>query len=157
MVSCPPSFSFRLSPPRLSLLALAYDQHVQAAMKFVIPVDVVDYNGQKYQAAMGPFEHSPEREFALTVNKKAIDDCSSLDQLKPVARNLLEGWSSMHTAIQGLMLENIQLRQALAKKNLDLDAAEELMTEASREMERMTRKYAKQSTRAKWSLWPWQS
>lgn len=126
-------------------------------MKFVIPVDVVDYNGRKYQAAMGPFEHSPEREFALTVNRKAIDDCGNLDQLKPVARNLLEGWSSMHTAIQGLMLENIQLRQALAKKDLDLEAADELIMEASREMERMTRKYAKQSTRARWSLWPWHS
>ena len=63
---------------------------------------------------MGPFDRSTEREFALTVNRRAIDDCSNLEQLKPVAKNLLEGWSSMQTAFQSLMLENIQLRQARA-------------------------------------------
>jgi hypothetical protein len=37
-------------------------------------------------ATMGPFEHSTEREFALTVNRKAIDDCTSLTQLKPSSK-----------------------------------------------------------------------
>ncbi|MGV2333166.1 MAG UNVERIFIED_CONTAM: hypothetical protein LVR18_03215 [Planctomycetaceae bacterium] len=120
-------------------------------MKFMIPVDVVGYNGQKYHAAMGPFEHSPEREFALTVNKKAIEECSDLRQLKPVAQNLLEGWSSMHTALQSMMLENMQLRQALAKKDLDLKAADQLMNEAAEIVQRC----AKQSQRARPRLWPW--
>ena len=109
------------------------------------------YNGQIKRGIMGPFEHSAEREFALTVNKRAIDECSSLDQLKPVAKNLLEGWSTMNTALQSMMLENIQLRQALAKKELDLRAADELMNEAAE----IVQQYAKQSKKARPSLWPW--
>ena len=109
------------------------------------------YNGQIKRGIMGPFEHSAEREFALTVNKRAIDECSSLDQLKPVAKNLLEGWSTMNTALQSMMLENIQLRQALAKKELDLRAADELMNEAAE----IVQQCAKQSKKAKPSLWPW--
>jgi hypothetical protein len=54
--------------------------------EYGIPVQF-DYNGQKRMAMMGPFQHSTEREFALTVNRKAIDDCSDLDQLKPVTKN----------------------------------------------------------------------
>ena len=109
------------------------------------------YNGQIKRGIMGPFEHSAEREFALTVNKRAIDECSSLDQLKPVAKNLLEGWSTMNTALQSMMLENIQLRQALAKKELDLRAADELMNEAAE----IVQQCAKQSKKARPSLWPW--
>lgn len=109
------------------------------------------YNGQVVHGIMGPFEHSAEREFALTVNRRAIDECSSLDQLKPVAKNLLEGWSTMNTALQSMMLENIQLRQALAKKELDLRAADELMNEAAE----IVQQCAKQSKKAKPSLWPW--
>jgi len=109
------------------------------------------YNGQIKRGIMGPFEHSAEREFALTVNKRAIEECSSLDQLKPVAKNLLEGWSTMNTALQSMMLENIQLRQALAKKELDLRAADELMNEAAE----IVQQCAKQSKKAKPSLWPW--
>ncbi len=109
------------------------------------------YNGQIKRGIMGPFDHSAEREFALTVNKRAIDECSSLDQLKPVARNLLEGWSAMNTALQSMMLENIQLRQALAKKELDLRAADELMNEAAE----IVQQCAKQSKKARPSLWPW--
>ncbi len=109
------------------------------------------YNGQIKRGIMGPFEHSAERQFALTVNKRAIDECSSLDQLKPVAKNLLEGWSTMNTALQSMMLENIQLRQALAKKELDLRAADELMSEAAE----IVQQYAKQSKKARPSLWPW--
>lgn len=126
-------------------------------MKFMIPVGVVGYDGQKYSAAMGPFEHSPEREFALTVNKKAIEECGDLRQLKTVAQNLLEGWSSMHTALQSMMLENIQLRQAIAKKEVDLKAAEELLNHAAELIEAMPngRKRAEQSSQARWRLWPW--
>jgi len=119
-------------------------------MGFCIPVEMV-YNGQIKRGIMGPFEHSAEREFALTVNKRAIDECSSLDQLKPVAKNLLEGWSTMNTALQSMMLENIQLRQALAKKELDLRAADELMNEAAE----IVQQCAKQSKKARPSLWPW--
>lgn len=119
-------------------------------MNFCIPVEMV-YNGQIKRGIMGPFEHSAEREFALTVNKRAIEECSSLDQLKPVAKNLLEGWSTMNTALQSMMLENIQLRQALAKKELDLRAADELMNEAAE----IVQQCAKQSKKAKPSLWPW--
>ena len=119
-------------------------------MGFCIPVEMV-YNGQIKRGIMGPFQHSAEREFALTVNKRAIEECSSLDQLKPVAKNLLEGWSTMHTALQSMMLENIQLRQALAKKELDLRAADELMNEAAE----IVQQCAKQPKKAKQSLWPW--
>ena len=119
-------------------------------MSFCIPVEMV-YNGQINRGIMGPFEHSAERQFALTVNKRAIDECSSLDQLKPVAKNLLEGWSTMNTALQSMILENIQLRQALAKKELDLRAADELMNEAAE----IVQQYAKQSKKARPSLWPW--
>jgi hypothetical protein len=117
---------------------------------FSIPVEMV-YNGQIVRAIMGPFEHSAEREFSMMVNKRAIDECSSLDQLKPVAKNLLEGWSTMNTALQSMMLENIQLRQALAKKELDLQAADELMNEAAQIVQRCEQR----SKRAKQSLWPW--
>ena len=119
-------------------------------MQFCIPVSV-SYNGENLIGAMGPFEHSAEREFALTVNRHAIDNCTDLNTLKPVAKNLLEGWSSMQTALQSLMLENIQLRQALAKRDCDLKAAEEILNEAADTVEQ----YARQSQRAKRSLWPW--
>jgi hypothetical protein len=49
------------------------------------------------------------------------------------------------------MLENMQLRQALAKKELDLQAADELMTEAAE----IVQQYAQQSPRARRRLWPW--
>lgn len=119
-------------------------------MTFSIPVEMV-YNGQIMRGIMGPFEHSAEREFAMTVNKRAIDECSSLDQLKGVSKNLLEGWSTMNTALQGMMLENIQLRQALAKRDIDLKAAEEMLNEAAE----IAQQCAKQSQKSKPSLWPW--
>ena len=100
---------------------------------------------------MGPFEHSTEREFALAVNRRAIEDCTSLEQLKPVAKNLLEGWSSLQTAFQGVMLENIQLRQALAMRDSSLEAADVLLSEAGEALKR----YEKQSKQAKPRLWPW--
>lgn len=142
---------------------------MEGLMQFVIPVEMVGYNGERYRAAMGPFEHSPEREFSLTVNKKAIQDCSSLEQLKPVATNLLVGWSSMQTAVQSLMLENIQLRQALDKRTIDLQAAEEIINEAveiiqqnqNQTTSQKQRSHSsvpeqnQQSPRARRSLWPW--
>jgi hypothetical protein len=99
---------------------------------------------------MGPFEHSTEREFALTVNRKAIDDCTSLTQLKPVAKNLLEGWSSMQTAFQSLMLENIQLRQALDTRDSSLRVADEMLNEAVVAMQQ----YEQQLKRANKRPWP---
>ena len=125
-------------------------------MSFVIPAQFA-YNGKNYAVHMGPFNHSTEREFALTVNRRAIDDCGSLEQLKPVAKNLLEGWSSLQTAFQNLMLENIQLRQALDKRNLDLQAAEDIMNEASAMLEAIQtrRERGQQSWQAIRNLLPW--
>lgn len=122
----------------------------KAIMAFSIPLQF-SYNGKNHMAIMGPFQHSAEREFALTVNRRAIDDCDDLKTLKPVAKNLLEGWSTMHTALQSTMLENIQLRQALAKRDCDLQAAEELLKEAAGIVEQCDQ----QSNRAKRFPWPW--
>ena len=99
---------------------------------------------------MGPFDRSTERDFALTVNRRAIDDCSNVEQLKPVAKNLLEGWSSLQTAFQSLMLENIQLRQALAMRDDSLRAADEMLNEAVVEMQRYEQKLKSASKRP----WP---
>jgi transcriptional regulator NrdR family protein len=125
-------------------------------MPFTIPVEFVGYDGRKRISAM-TFNHSAEREFALTVNRRAIDECTSLEQLKPVAKNLLEGWSSLQTAFQSLMLENIQLRQALDKRNVDLQAAEEIVNEASAMLEAMQKRSVRgqQSWQAIRSLLPW--
>jgi hypothetical protein len=118
-------------------------------MSFTIPVEFVGYDGKKRVATMA-FEHSTEREFALTVNRKAIDDCTSLTQLKPVAKNLLEGWASMQTAFQSLMLENLQLRQALSMRDDSLRAADEMLSEAVVAMQ----KYEQQLKRANKRPWP---
>lgn len=120
-------------------------------MGFIIPVELRDYNGRSTNAAMGPFEHSPEREFALTVNRRAIDECTSLEQLKPVTKNLLEGWSSMNTAMQKMILENIQLRQALSMREMDLKAAEDMLNEAAG----IVQKCSQKSNHARRRLWPW--
>jgi hypothetical protein len=117
--------------------------------QYGIPVEF-DYNGRKHMRTMGPFQHSTEREFALTVNRKAIDDCSSLEQLKPVAKNLLEGWSSMQTAFQSLMLENMQLRQALDVRDSSLVAADALLTQAGAAIQQ----YEQQLKRANKRPWP---
>lgn len=119
-------------------------------MQFGIPVEMV-YNGKTRITVMGPFEHSPQREFALTVNKRAIADCTDMKQLKEVANNLLIGWSSMQTAVQSLMLENLQLRQALDKRDVDLEAANALLQEASTLMDQ----YDAQLAKAKKGLWSW--
>jgi hypothetical protein len=118
-------------------------------MEFCIPVELV-YNGRNRIAMMGPFEHSAEREFSLTVSKKAIAECDDKAKLREVALNLLSGWSSMQTAVQSLMLENINLRQAMAKQEIDLEAADAIIKEAVELAE-----CAQKSGRAKRSLWPW--
>ena len=119
--------------------------------RFSIPVQFT-YNGRNRFATMGPFKHSTEREFALTVNRKAIDDCSSLETLKPVTKNLLEGWSSLQTAFQSLMIENIELRQAMAKQQGDLEAAEEIINQASELIDSL--RCEQQSNGTKRRLWP---
>jgi len=75
-----------------------------------------------------------------------------MESLKTVAKNLLEGWSSMQTAVQSLMLENIQLRQAMAKQQVDLEAAEQLIYGASELIDDL--RDGKQSRKARRSLWP---
>lgn len=128
-------------------------------MQFMLPVTLHDYNGKSFNAEMGPFEHSAEREFALTVNKKAIQDCDDIKSLKEVAVNLLVGWSGMQTASQALILENIQLRQALAQRDVDLEAADAIVAEAAEMVEKryeeIDEQYEKKSWRAMWGLWPW--
>lgn len=119
-------------------------------MKFGIPVERV-YNGKTRITIMGPFEHSPQREFALTVNKRAIAECTDMKQLKEVAGNLLVGWASMQTAVQSMMLENLKLRQALDKRDLDLEAANALLIEASTLIDQ----YTQQLSQAKKGLWSW--
>jgi hypothetical protein len=59
--------------------------------------------------------------------------------------------------LQSLMLENIQLRQALDKRDSDLRAAEDIVNEASVMIDAMRKgtALAEQSTRARRSLWPW--
>ena len=118
-------------------------------MEFCVPVELV-YNGKSSLAMMGPFEHSAEREFSLTVNRKAIAECHDNAKLREVAQNLLTGWSSMQTAVQSLMLENIKLRQAMAKQDTDLEAADAIIHEAMELAER-----AQRSAKAKRRLWPW--
>lgn len=127
-------------------------------MSFNIPVQMTGYDGKKYMTVMGPFEHSTEREFAMMVNKRAIDDCQSVDQLRPVAKNLLEGWSLMNTALQRMMLENIQLRQAIDQRDADLEAAEELISDSIEAIEEIKKiSYEQQSKKTKSSLWPWKT
>jgi hypothetical protein len=117
-------------------------------MKFSLPVEL-DYGNRRYMAAM-TFEHSMQREFALTVSKKALQECNDKEKLREVALNLLEGWAMMNTAVQGLMKENIELRQAMALRDSSLEAADALLTEAGEAL----KKYERQSSRAKWRLWP---
>lgn len=118
-------------------------------MQFCLPVELV-LNNRRRTAVMGPFQHSPEREFAMTVNRRAIDDCNDLASLKTVTKNLLEGWSMMNTALQRLMLENIELRQAIDLRDSSLAAADAMISEAAESL----KKYEQQSTPAKKGLWP---
>lgn len=119
---------------------------------------ILDYDGEKRLANMGPFERSMEREFSLAVNKKAIEDCTSIDQLKQVATNLLVGWSNMQGAMGEMIKENILLRQTLQKGALDLEAAEELLMHASKLLDEKNADPSNttaQSSQSKRHLWQW--
>lgn len=126
-------------------------------MKYSLPV-ILDYDGRKRIANMGPFERSMEREFSLAVNKKAIDECTDLKQLKEVATNLLVGWSNMQGAVGELIKENMNLRHAIGLRDTDLQAAEELMNHAASLLEKQAADQASKpsrSSQSKWRLWPW--
>ena len=118
-------------------------------MSFSIPVELT-FDDRRVRALMGPFQHSPEREFSMAVNRRALKECRDIEQLRGVAGNLLEGWAAMNTALQSMMKENIELRQALAVRDSSLEAADALLSEAAR----LVDKYEKQSKQAKWRLWP---
>ena len=120
-------------------------------MEYSIPV-IVNYDGEKYLFDMGPFERSLEREFALSIQQKAIKDCRSTEQLRDVSLSLLEGWSNMQEALQKLVMENIELRQAMTLQDSELKVAEELMTEAAKTIEMQQKQ---QSSQSKSGPWPW--
>ena len=119
-------------------------------MKFAVPVQL-EWEGKPCTAVMGPFSHSMEREFALTTSRNALKECNDPAKLKEVASNLLEGWAMMNTALQSTMLENLQLRQAVAVRDSSLEAAEALLNDAVKALQ----KYEKQSAPSKPGLWPW--
>ena len=123
----------------------------ESAMQYSIPV-ILAYDGGKRLVNMGPFERSLEREFSLSVQKKAIEDCDSLGQLKEVSMSLLQGWSNMQEAVQTLVMENIQLRQAMSLRDDEIRAAEALMEEAANQIEKQQKQQSSQSKR---NLWPW--
>lgn len=129
----------------------------EKAMQYSLPV-ILDYDGRKRLATMGPFERSMEREFSLAVNKKAIDECSDLKQLKEVATNLLVGWSNMQGAIGELIKENMQLRHAIGLREADLQVAEELMTHAANLLDEKAADRASKTSQSSQSTrrwWPW--
>jgi len=117
---------------------------------FSIPIEL-SYDGRSYMAAMGPFERSLERDFSLAINKKALAECDDIDKLREVAGNLLEGWSNMQGAVGALVKENLELRQAMAIRDYDLQAASDLLGEAAEAMQHQAQQ---QSSQAKKRLWP---
>ena len=118
---------------------------------FSIPVGL-NYNGQDCIAAMGPFERSMERDFALVANKKALADCNDVDKLREVACMMMEGWSNMQEAVTALVKENLELRQAMQVQQHDLEAADALLGEAADAVKRFAEK--QQSAQAKKFPWP---
>lgn len=126
-------------------------------MQYSVPV-ILDYDGRKCVATMGPFERSMERDFSLAVNKKAIAECTDMEQLKQVATNLLEGFSNLQGAVGSLIKENMNLRHAIGLRESDLQAAEELMNHAAALLEQQQSSQPSkppQSSQSKWHLWPW--
>lgn len=117
---------------------------------FSIPLEL-SYQGRPYIAAMGPFERSLERDFSLAANKRALAECSDVEKLREVAINLMEGWSNMQEAVGSLVKENLELRQAMSMKEWDLQAAAELLEEAST---LVADEVKRQSSQAKRRLWP---
>lgn len=119
-------------------------------MKFTLPVRL-SLSGQSSVAWMGPFQHSTEREFLLHSQKRVLEECNDKDKLKKVAIQLWESYIAQGTAMQSLIMENIQLRQALAVRESSLQAADALLTEAGSALQ----KYEQQSSDAKRGFWPW--
>lgn len=120
-------------------------------MMFSIPVGL-NYKGRDYIAAMGPFERSMERDFALAANKKALAECNDVVKLREVATHMMEGWSNMQEAVTALMKENLELRQAMQINERDLEAASQLLGEAADTINMLSKQ--KQSSQAKRFPWP---
>jgi hypothetical protein len=118
---------------------------------FSIPVGL-NYNGRECIAAMGPFERSMERDFALVANKKALSECNDVEKLRQVACMMMEGWSNMQEAVSSLVKENLELRQAMQLQEHDLQAADELLMEAADAVNSFAKK--QQSAQAKKFPWP---
>ena len=118
---------------------------------FSIPIGL-KYNGQECIGIMGPFERSMERDFALVANKKALSECKDIDKLREVACTMMEGWSNMQEAVTSLVKENLELRQAMQTQQAHLEAADELLGEASEAVTQFARK--QQSAQAKKFPWP---
>jgi hypothetical protein len=116
--------------------------------KFALPVRL-SLNGRDGVAWMGPFEHSTEREFLLDSQRRLLKNCDDKEKLRTVAVQLWESHIAQGTAMQSLMLENIQLRQAMAAQESSLRAADELLTQAGEALQ----KYEKQLAKAK--KFPW--
>ena len=118
---------------------------------FSIPVGL-NYNGRECIAAMGPFERSMERDFALVANKKALSECNDVEKLRQVACMMMEGWSNMQEAVSSLVKENLELRQAMQLQESDLEAADALLMEAAETVNNFAKK--QQSAQAKKFPWP---
>jgi len=118
---------------------------------FNVPV-ALNYNGRDYIAAMGPFERSMERDFALIANKKALDECNDIDKVKEVAWNMMQGWSNMQDATASLVKENLELRQAMQMQQMDLEAADALLGEAGEAIKAFSEQ--QQSSQARRFPWP---
>lgn len=110
--------------------------------KFALPVRLV-LDGRDGVAWMGPFEHSTEREFLLDSQRRLLQNCDDKEKLRTVAIQLWESHIAQGTAVQSLMLENIQLRQAMAVQESSLRAADEMLTQAGEAMQRYERQLAK--------------
>jgi hypothetical protein len=63
----------------------------------------------------------------------------------------MEGWSNMQEAVGSLVKENLELRQAMSVKEWDLQAAAELLDEAT---QMVNDEVQRQSSQAKRRLWP---
>ena len=118
---------------------------------FNVPL-ALNYNGQECIAAMGPFERSMERDFALVANKKAVAECTDINKLRELACTMMEGWSNMQEATKALVMENLELRQAMQMQQMDLEAADALLGEAGEAIKHFAEK--EQSSQAKKFLWP---
>ena len=107
---------------------------------FSIPVGL-NYNGRECIAAMGPFERSMERDFALVANKKALSECNDVEKLRQVACMMMEGWSNMQEAVSSLVKENLELRQAMQLQEHDLQAADAVNNFAKKQQSAQAKKF----------------